>query len=333
MTRFDAPLFVIGCARSGTTILHDLLMKASPHSVDLTSDDDFECRSFWQAFGLKIGSRRTGSLCLYASGGDIANDHRSEIQTYVANRGKDAGIITKNPHLMNKIGFVADVLPNARFVLIVREIMGVVASTKIGFNNANKGDDDYPPFIHYWPNAKFPCWSYLEDDITKRNFNKNKFYRGAKNLFGIFRNAKNQSVNEPGRVFPHIKLSDFEKEHPDRNRYYPGDGFACIPESWLSLNSNALKQLTEIDLSRWMVISYLDLVENPKITIKRILDFGEFNKTIYEFLPKNLDRNTSKKWRENLTKEEQFIVRQKVYERKDDYKKICDAVGAELLEE
>jgi hypothetical protein len=308
-------------------------MKACPDAVDLTSDDDFECRSFWQEFGLMIGSRRTGSLCKCASNKDIVEKHRTEIQAYVTARSKGGGIITKNPHLMNKISYVANVLPDARFVLIVREIMSVVASTKVGFSKAHKGDEDYPSFIHYWPDAQLPCWSYVEDDMAKNILRKRELYRGIKRLFRTLRNKNHQGSEEPGKVFPLRKLSDFQKEHPDVSRYYPGSGFARIPESWLSLNSNALKQLAGINPERWMVVSYQNLVEDPKNTIGGILRFGKIKATALESVPPELNRKTSEKWRTNLTAEEQVIVRKQVNEKRDDYANICAAVGAELLAE
>lgn len=81
MERNKSPVFIIGITRSGTTILHDMIMKACPEDVDLTSDDDFECRNFWQAFGLSIGSRRTGTYCGCATEADIDETSRKTFNT------------------------------------------------------------------------------------------------------------------------------------------------------------------------------------------------------------------------------------------------------------
>ncbi|MEJ6123423.1 sulfotransferase [Vibrio sp. 2-Bac 85] len=327
-----SPLFIIGITRSGTTISHDMVMKACPEAIDLTSDDDFECRNFWQAFGLTIGSRRTGSLCECATKDDINTASKKEIQNYVSLRHAQGGIITKNPHLLNKISYVANTLPDAKFILIVRDIMGVVASEKVGFNHAYKGDEDSLPFVHYWPDTNLPCWSYIQCDHKENQITEPSILVKVKSMVKkVIVNLKNKSLKEPGKVFSHQKFSEFSKSHPDKTRYYPGDGFHRIPESWITLNLNAINQLKELESSRWMTIAYNDLVDDTKGVVSKILTFSGYEAPELEALPEQLNKASADKWRKNLSEEEQNIVRAVIKNNSEAFDTICNIVGSNML--
>ena len=329
-----SPLFIIGITRSGTTISHDMVMKACPEAVDLTSDDDFECRKFWQAFGLTIGSRRTGTQCECAAKEDIDPASKEAINNYVSSRHAKGGIITKNPHLLNKINYVANVLPDAKFILIVRDIMGVVASEKIGFNDAYQGDEDSPPFVHYWPDSKLPCWSYVQCDNKQHQAPKFNLLLTVKSMIKrVIINLKNKSLNEPGKALPHQKFSEFYLSHPDKTRYYPGDGFHRLPESWITLNLNAINQLKALESSRWMTVVYNDLVNDTKGVVRKMLDFSGYEAPELESLPNQLNKSSADKWRKNLSEEEQNIVRNVIKQNDQDFEMICTTVGANMLVE
>ncbi|RBW43595.1 hypothetical protein DS885_13190 [Psychromonas sp. B3M02] len=327
-----SPLFIIGITRSGTTISHDMVMKACPEAVDLTSDDDFECRKFWQAFGLTIGSRRTGTLCECATKENIDPASKEAINNYVSSRHAKGGIITKNPHLLNKISYVANVLPDAKFILIVRDIMGVIASEKVGFNDAYKGDEDSPPYVHYWPDTKLPCWSYVQCDNQQEPAAKPSLLVTIKAMIKrVMVNLKNRSFNEPGKALPHQKLSDFYHSHPDKTRYYPGEGFKRLPESWITLNINAINQLKELDNSRWMTIAYNHLVDDTKGVVSKMLTFAGYDAPGLESLPEQLNKSSADKWRTNLSEQEQNIVRETINNNRENFTTICDTVGANML--
>ena len=246
------PLFVIGHVRSGTTILHQLLAQACPNSVELT-DDDGEGRPFWQAFGLTIGARRTGTYCHCASKADVTADHRSKVQAYVKARcGEAKKLINKNCHLSNKIGFVSEVLPCSQFVHIVREPMGVVASTKVGFNRANESNDSYPAFVHYWPETERPCWWTIRNDCAGPSMNLQTAKRVLRGLYAHAGLVKQTRPTAPFMAWRHARLSRFRQEYPDATRYYPGDGFARLPQAWIELNVGIMNDLRALEKGRAM---------------------------------------------------------------------------------
>ncbi len=324
-------VFVVGCIRSGTTILRKLLLDACPSAVDLT-DDDFESRPFWQAFGLRIGSRLTGTFCDCACMEDVNSAQRHSIQAYVRRRCANSRImINKNPHLINKIGFVAEILPASRFVHIIREAMSVTASIRVAFENANTSNESYPPFVHYWPEGNLPCWWTFRNDCPGPSLTSGTIRRVAREACYRVGLKKRRGYTSPFRIFTHEKLSRIRRAYPDRSRYYPGEGFARIPEAWLTQNVNILHQLRAIDERRWLSVSYSELVAEPQNTIRRILEFtGVFDPQL-DRTPQTLDLSRAEKWKTALTGAEQREVRTVINSRKPDLDTLCRQFGTELL--
>ncbi len=326
-----SPLFVVGCVRSGTTIFHKLLLEACPQALDLT-DEGHECRPFWQAFGLKIGARRTGTFCHSAAKDDDLTRHRAEIQAYVNSRCKEGAVlINKNPHLMNKISFVAEVLPTSRFILITREIMSVVSSTKLFFEHVNRSNEDYPSFLHYWPDCELPCWHTVRDNRFQLQLTFGGMRRFAKKSAYGLRLKKRKKITWPSRRFRHETFSSFYRDHLDKSRYYPGEGFARIPESWIELNINALDQLHALDERRWMSVTYEDLASDTRGIVKRSLEFIGVDKPELKSIPKHLDLSRSEKWRKGLSEGEKETVKDLVQQRSLKYERISRHFGIDLM--
>lgn len=325
------PVFVVGHIRSGTTIFHKLLREACPGAVDLT-DDDFECRTFWQAFGLKIGSAKTGTFCLSVGQDDVTDEHRMKIGAHIKTRCREGRmLINKNPHLMNKIGFVAEVLPTSRFVFIIREIMSTVSSTKLLFERIGISNEDYPPFIHYWPDCKLPCWYTVRNDCMRPQLTFSTMRRTAKKCANALGLKTIKAANSPSRVFKHKILSNFRHDHPDASRYYPGEGFTRIPEAWITQNINALEQLRTLDENRWMLVTYKDMVSDTRETIGRVLEFIKTNKPKLSDIPQQLDFERSEKWKKDLSQEEKESIKALTKQRSLEFNRICKHFRREFI--
>ncbi len=295
------PVFIVGCIRSGTTILHRMLSAFSPNCIDL-DDGDFECRPFWQNRGFHIGSALTGTRCQGCDGTELGVDMRDEIRNALQSRTSgNRHVVTKNPHLANKIGLVNACFPDARFVHIVREPMAVVASTKLRFLEQD-GARINPwgvRFVQYWPDDdELPCWWTVPVDAGCEfrepwKVRLKKYWQGRPPL-------------TPPR---HHDAELFQREHPDRSRYYPGDGFKRIPESWLKINANIVRQIDRHGLQdRYMAVNYADVVTQLRPTLARIAEFAGIQATNPAAVPEVLDESRSHKWKTDLKPDERRMV-------------------------
>jgi len=330
---FRPPLFMVGHVRSGTSVLHRLLLKVCPDSVDLT-DDDYEARTFWQAFGLRIGSPRTGTPCDCALAREATEDQRQAIRAHLARRCHSGRLlINKNCHLGNKIGFVHAIFPEARFVHIIRDVMGTVASVKRQFEAMARGDEDHPPFINYWPDADLPCWHTVRDDVSPPSLRLDAMKRRARRGLQIIGLKKRPRPSSPSVVHAHARLSQFRVTHPDQSRYYPGAGFARLPEAWLTFNVNIARQLDSVAPEQHVLVAYSELVANTRETLTKILEFADADLSRLHEAPKQLDREREHGWRTILSDKEQETVLRAVESRSADLAHLVRIAGAEPVPE
>jgi hypothetical protein len=317
------PVFIIGCIRSGTTILHKMLSAYCPSAIDI-DDVDFECRTFWQQRGYNIGSPKTGSYCDGADGSDLTESRRREILDYFARRtGANRHIVAKNPHLSNKVALLHRLFPRAKIVHIIREVLSVAASTKVHFLGVARGENYWQqPFVHYWPDTNhLPCWCTIPASNAT-------VYREGLRL--RIRRLKNGRPKVPPAR--HTDPNVFRREHPDPSRYYPGEGFRRIPESWLRINADIIGQVDALGLKPiYLPVNYTDLVGRTKDTLRRITEFCGIDRTDPDAVPDALDSSRQHKWRQDLSEDEQRAVVDVVAEREEDAKRIVDRLPGPLL--
>jgi hypothetical protein len=293
------PIFVVGCMRSGTTILREMLARYFPAAVDL-DDSDFEGRTFWQSRGFNIGSPRTGTPCDAYDGAAVSDAQKSEMRAHVRQReGGARHIINKNPHLSNKIGLVNAVFPEARIVHLVRDDLATAASTKLRLLATYEGQNVHKaPFIHYWPDeATWPCWSCIASGPA--SFAEQPLALRLRRLL----------LKRRTPMFRHEHAVEFGRLHPDPSRYYPGAGFRRIPEYWLRVNSNIVRQVeAAVIKDRYLPLNYTDLVTRTRETLERIAAFADIDGAARGDVPLSLDGSRQEKWRRDLTDEEQACV-------------------------
>lgn len=325
-------LFIIGSMRSGKTLMKDLIMKACPNAINLT-DDDCECRTFWQYYGLRIGARATGTYCLAASKEDVRDEHRISIQEHIVKRCiNNRMVINDSAHLMNKIGYVAEVLPESRFVHVIRDTMGMVSVTKKGFEHGNTNGESYPPYVHYWPDCEFPCWYTLRNDRKRCWPTIGAMRRKAREVCYCMGIKKRKLARSPSLVIAHERLSVFLEDHPDLTRYYPGDGFLRLPEAWLSQNYNIGLQLDLVEDHRWMGITYRDIVCDTRKTLAKVMEFAGCRDVQMNLIPAQLDKAYLHQWKTDLTDSEKKGVQSIIQSRSHDFNVICESFGEDLLQ-
>ena len=237
-----SPIFIVGCGRSGTTLLFELLKRHS-NLAPTVGHPDGEDHVGWIRHGGAIISGLanpqgdTGHVgydyCLHMTEEDLREEMRRSMHRYYATevlRGRSsARVINKCPHLSNKLRYVRAIFPDARFVHIVRDPVAMVAS----WVNVMKA---VPDLVLYWPESAFPCLWVLR--------------------------AQRQGAT----------WGPFERDQ----RLYPGGGLLRLADYWAMVNANIPRQLYDTP-SQLLTIRYEDLVAAPVRVLHQITDFCQLD--------------------------------------------------------
>ncbi len=134
---------LIGCARSGTSILGELIAAHSETKYI------FEAQAIWQFAGLGVNDSHR-----------LTAEHATaEIKTHIrewfrAQRGEATLVVEKNPRNVLRIPFLREVFPEAKLIHIVRDGRDVACSLMPGIG----GDQ--------WRHLKPPSWQKLLAEQT-----------------------------------------------------------------------------------------------------------------------------------------------------------------------
>ncbi len=135
-----APVFIVGCARSGTSILGETIA-AHPRVVYL-----YEANTIWRRFFPdRDDDRLTPADCRDAA---AIEGLRGALATVLEEGGGDV-LVEKNPKHTLRIAFLDHVLPACRVLHIVRDARDTVASLMF----RNRGRE--------WGHLRVPGWSEL----------------------------------------------------------------------------------------------------------------------------------------------------------------------------
>lgn len=242
-----SPVFVVGCGRSGTTMLFQLL---SQHSmlVPTTGHPDGEDHVGWVKHGdclisglgqCHINHGHTGyHYCLYMDEANVTTAVRERMHAYYRDEvlaGQQGRVLNKCPHLSNKLRYVHAIFPDAKIIHIVREPLPVISSWI-------KIMDTQPYQLLYLPEIDYPClWvSPLPDNYTEGSFDR------------------------------------YERMLPGKNPE------KMLAEYWSAVNRDVLRQRDFIGGSL-LTVRYEDLCVNPKGTLDEIADFCGLDK--FDTLP------------------------------------------------
>lgn len=286
------PVFIIGCIRSGTTILHRMMVEHLPECVPL-DNHDFEGTRFWSAHGLPIGCPLTGARCAGMTASDLDVDRQERIRQ--ALRRRPGQIVNKNPHLSNKIGLLQSIVPEARFVHIVRSVLSVVSSTKLHFERVSAGRNKRGvSFVHYWPDEPLPCWWAVRDPDA------GVAPRSARERLRLLRDRWFRLPRAD-----HVNRDVFSRRFPDATRYYPGEGFDRLAESWITINANILRQVDALGLhEQHIVVTYESLVADPRSVLEQLAHFCGISDGPGRDVPQTLDTSRQHAWRKALSTEQ-----------------------------
>lgn len=157
------PLFIVGTVRSGTTLLADCL-GVHPQILNV----GFELSSEWHEFtGMPIATPGVDSLCcgpLTAGDLDPCTKERARRQfAELASRrggGRHTLFLNKNPHFWNKVPYLRELFPDARFVVLSRSLRSTVASTKKLWEKMFRDWSGR----HHLPEAADECWWFGREE-------------------------------------------------------------------------------------------------------------------------------------------------------------------------
>ena len=292
----NAPLFVTGCMRSGTTFLVD---KLSSHPQLLKIG--VELNQVWT----DIGGASIKETCDHKVAADASAEYTYQMTAYFANFIQESrsfkrkamrryakyfhGLgrasydweniipVNKSPHLMNKLGYVGALFPKSTLLLIVRDVYSHSASMKYHFEKLHKADGR----TYFMEDSPEACYS--------------------------------QSYGEV----------------PEGKPSFPGD-FSIIPALWIRMNTLAFKELNEATFQQKIVVSYEDLVTNQKGTLIAVFEAlklmpshatasSEIAEKATVLVNTTTKGNPLEKWKDQLSSEEVDAIDSALSKHAEDY--------------
>lgn len=227
---------IIGAPRSGTNMLRNMLVKLK--GVETWPCD--EINYIWRHGNKNFESDEfTPQMATPA----IKKYINKEFDKF-AHASNAEIVVEKTCASSMRVGFVNEVLPDAKFIFIVRDGIDTVASAKIRW----KADLDIPYLLkkaRYVPLSDFPYYAF--------RYLKSRLYR-------LISKEKRVSfwgpqMNEMSKLLSQYSLTQ-----------------VCALQ-WLKCVENSERDLSKVDSSRVLRVKYEDLTQNPEIEFKNISNF------------------------------------------------------------
>lgn len=164
----NSPVFIVGAARSGTTVLYEALAKHPMFSYVTEAESHTYLQDYWRAKKGSLAYR--GSKLLkripkmdanplkpseanglwihhlqywkYVTEQDVTDAAKKYFIKNICRLAKDKTFLNKNPHHCYRVRYLKAIWPNARFIHIVRDPRAVVLSE---YKHRNRSDWDKGP--------------------------------------------------------------------------------------------------------------------------------------------------------------------------------------------
>jgi len=268
------PVFIVGCGRSGTALLFNLL-GAYPELAKTTGHPDGEDQVGWIEHGRTLiaglsnprgDSGHVGHhLCLHMDEAMATDEARAAMHAHFSDsvlQGRASlRVLNKCPHLSNKLRYVRALFPDARFLHIVRNPVAMVAS----WVNVMKA---VPDLLMYWPEVEHPCWW----------------------------------------VFPTSEATTRKDVLKGDSRWYPGGGLLRFADYWAATNAGVPRQLADTP-EQLLTLRYEDLIADTPVVMQRVARFCGLTGTAVQ--PPQIERERNVRYRDLLTDEDVRAIRER----------------------
>jgi hypothetical protein len=238
------PIFIIGCGRSGTTLLFQLL-KYHPQLSPTQGYPDGEDHLNWIDYGnCKISGfghpgreeGKTGfSECPHMDESDVTPEIIQRMTDYyyheVLKEDPNQRVLTKVPHLSNKLRYVLEIFPDAKFIHIIRDCVPMVFSWKKVLDGVRAN------LMAYLPEKEYPCFSVL---------------------------PKSELENVISQGIPQSRI------------YYQDSAPDMFVDYWIETNRNIPLQMDN-DPLKFLTLKYEDLILDPLNQLNQLCDFCEID--------------------------------------------------------
>jgi len=132
-------IFIGGHARTGTTLMHGQICK-SQETIQVTKECSY-LRALVEAYELGLRWFQTHTDDYFDTTDDLTRFHQGLIENYlghVSSRfGEDGRIVQKEPRLSPYFPELAHLMPNAKFIFMVRDLRDIVASQFTRYQKVN----------------------------------------------------------------------------------------------------------------------------------------------------------------------------------------------------
>lgn len=275
------PVFIVGCGRSGTGMLFDLLSQ-HPQLIKTTGYPSGEDHEGWIEHGgcvmAGIGEGTTSTkygtgingyhACLHMTAQDATVDIVMSMHDYywnhVLKHAAGKRVINKCPHNSNKLDYMLGIFPDAKIIHIVRDCEPTVLSWLAVMQH-------HPNLVVYWPEEKFPCLWLL---------------------------PKPNSASELRRL----------DHHP---RFFPGGGAGLFIDYWRQVNMGISEQMNDRG-DQLKMVRYEDLVAQPDSVLNDLAKFCELPH--FDFSFSHIVPDTSEKHTKLMTPELKVAIQKEAQE-------------------
>lgn len=278
--RIHKPVIIIGCGRSGTSMLFNMLCE-HPSLSPTTGFPDGEDTEMWVkiggAFMAGIGGVRSRApighcFCLPMDETDVSQERIDFFHAYLARKyprlkNGDIRLLNKNPHLSNKIKYVREIFSDVSLIHVIRHPLGMIASWKVILAM-------YRNLLFEIPNKRSACMNIYPN----RGWNRS--------------------------------LTTMKKVNEDL--YVPSDpeSIRLLARYWLNVNINILEQLRTMPDARSLKVKYEDICADQNTSLTSILDYlGLPGKTKWRLQAR---RDSEAKWKKVLSTEELALIEEEI---------------------